>query len=349
MNLKFVRRAKKLTTLVIVSSILVLTLISILPCISVIETTSSGDTLVVYNIAKMEKSTDQQVNSIRENLELINICFWITAIFGMISLVGTIIYITEKYGSLAQLMMVIGCATIIFSILGTFLLWMLIKNIDSIASISAAAAFQNSLVTIKYAYFPLMVGAISAIGSAFYVIIVVLFSIKRVARSVEQRKTGKKKTKIAVGKPSAEKKQKSPEQKTTFAESIKTEKMSIPEINHELETPTEPEQPVRSEDQKKYFEFDKEQPKKPDSDEASSQSGTSKEAPKSPLFEKALTSVIEKRQPEVETENVEIKEGPIKTKVSVRCPQCKTVFNIEKGEEPANIECPNCGKKGVTS
>ena len=250
MNLKFVIKAKKLTTLVIVSSILVLTLISILPWISVIETTSSGDTLVVYNIAKMEKSTDQQVNSIRENLELINICFWITAIFGMISLVGTIIYITEKYGSLAQLMMVIGCATIIFSILGTFLLWMLIKNIDSIANISAAAAFQNSIVTIKYAYFPLMVGAISAIGSAFYVIIVVLFSIKRVARSVEQRKTGKKKTKIAVGKPSAEKKQKSPEQKTTFAESIKTEKTSIPEINHELETPTEPEQPVKSEDQK---------------------------------------------------------------------------------------------------
>ena len=77
-------------------------------------------------------------------------------------------------------------------------------------------------------------------------------------------------------------------------------------------------------------------------------SGTSKEAPKSPLFEKALTSAIEKRQPEVKVENVEIKEEPIKTKVSVRCPQCKTVFSIEKGEEPANIECPNCGKKGAT-
>ena len=347
MNLEFVKREKKLVTLLIVSSILVLTLISILPWISVIETTSSGDTLVSYNMAKMEslKSTDNDINTIQKQLELIIICFWVTVIFGMISLAGTIIYITEKHAPLAHLMMVIGCITTIFSILGTFLLWALIGNINSINNILDAAAFQNSIVTIKYAYFPLAIGIISAIFSAFYAVIIILFSLKHVASPTKQKKSSKKETKIEVDESSVEKKPKPSEQKTTFAESIKAEKAPISEISREPEKPAEPEPSIEvgeSAPQKKYFEFDKEQTKKSDSGETSS-----KELPKSPLFEKALESAIEKRQPDAERKHVEIKkeESP-KKKISVRCPQCKTVFTIEKGEKPTNIKCPKCGKTG---
>jgi len=342
MNLEFVEREKKLATLLIVSSILVLTLTSILPWISVIETTSSGDTLVSYNIAKM---TDNDISNIQKQLELINICFWITVMFGMISLAGTIIYITEKHAPLAQLMMVIGCITIIFSILGTFLLWALIGSIDSISNILDATAFQNSIVTIKYAYFPLALGIISAIFSALYVIIIILFSVKRVASSAKQKKSRKKETKMKVDEPPVEKEPKPSEQKTTFAELIKAEKAPISEISREPEKPAEPEPSIEVEEsapQKKYFEFDKEQTKKSDPEKTSSE-----ELPKSPLFEKALNSAIEKRQPDAERKHVEIKkeESP-KKKISVRCPQCKTVFTIEKGEKPTNIECPKCGKTG---
>jgi len=317
-----------------------------LPWISVIETTSSGDTLVSYNIAKMEKSTDNEISNIQKQLELINICFWITVIFGMISLAGTIIYITEKHAPLAQLMMVIGCITIIFSVLGTFLLWALIGNINSVNNILDAAAFQNSIVTIKYAYFPLALGIISAIFSAFYVIIIILSAVKRVLSSTEQKKSSKKETKMEVDEPPVEKEPKPSEQKTTFAELIKAEKAPISEISREPEKPAEPEPSIESEEsapQKKYFEFDKEQTKRSDSEKTSS-----KELPKSPLFEKALDSAIEKRQPDAERKHVKIKKEkpPEKRKMSVRCPQCKTVFTIEKGEKPTNIKCPKCGKTG---
>ncbi len=341
MNLEFVKREKKLATLLIVSSILVLTLTSILPWISVIETTSSGDTLVSYNIAKMEKSTDDEISNIQKQLELIIICFWTTVLFGMISLAGTIIYITEKHAPLAQLVMIIGCITTIFSILGTFLISAVIGNINSTDNILDAAAFQNSIITIKYVYFPLLLSIISAIFSAFYTIVIILSLVKRVTSSAEQKKSGKKETKIEVDEPFVEKEPKPSERETTFAESIKAEKVPIDEIIRESETFEEPEpveKPEEHSPQKKYFEFDKEQTKR---------SG-SKELPKSPLFEKALELAIEKRQPDAEREHVETKKEnpPEKRKMSVRCPQCKTVFTIEKGEKSTNIECPRCGKTG---
>ena len=347
MNLEFVKRKKKLATLLIISSILVLTLTSILPWISVIEkTTSSGDTLVSYNIAKMEKSNDNEINDIQKQLELINICFWITVIFGMISLASTIIYITEKNASLAQLTMVIGCITIIFSILGTFLLWTLIGNINSMNNILDAVAFQNRIVTIKYAYFPLALGIMSAIFSSFYVIIVIWQLVKRVASSAERKKSSKKETKMELDKPSVEKEPEPSEQKTTFAESIKAEKAPIPKIIHEPEKSAELEPAIEVEEsvhQRKYFEFEKDQTKKSDSEKTHS-----KELPKSPLFEKALETAIEKRQPDAGRKEGEIKKEkpPEKRKMNVRCPRCKNVFKIEKGEKPTNIKCPKCGKTG---
>ncbi len=56
-------------------------------------------------------------------------------------------------------------------------------------------------------------------------------------------------------------------------------------------------------------------------------------------------SAIEKRQPETKIE--EIERQPVKKKISVRCPQCKNIFTVEKDEDVTRIECPKCGKKGI--
>ena len=83
--------------------------------------------------------------------------------------------------------------------------------------------------------------------------------------------------------------------------------------------------------------------------------------PLSPSFEEALSSAIQKKQTEImkrETikDNIGIlkeeispfsKEKPAKKKVSVRCPQCRGIFIIEKDEKITNIICPKCGKEGV--
>ena len=80
-----------------------------------------------------------------------------------------------------------------------------------------------------------------------------------------------------------------------------------------------------------------------------------------PSLEEALSSAIQKKQIEIRkretikdnigTLKEEIapfsREKPVKKKVSVRCPQCKGIFIIEKDEKITNIICPKCGKEGV--
>jgi DNA-directed RNA polymerase subunit RPC12/RpoP len=77
----------------------------------------------------------------------------------------------------------------------------------------------------------------------------------------------------------------------------------------------------------------------------------SDELPTSPLFEKALSSALEKNQPEIKKEKTEQKQPeqqqPLEKKISVRCSECKNVFTVEKGEFETKIECPHCGRNGV--
>jgi len=40
---------------------------------------------------------------------------------------------------------------------------------------------------------------------------------------------------------------------------------------------------------------------------------------------------------------------PEKVILTVKCPECKKTFPIEKGDDIAKIECPHCGKKGITN
>jgi len=61
MNIQFATRARKLLTLIVVSSIIGLTLISLLPWISVTEVTSSGETIATYDSSTMQRSTNEQI------------------------------------------------------------------------------------------------------------------------------------------------------------------------------------------------------------------------------------------------------------------------------------------------
>ncbi|MDI6856485.1 MAG: hypothetical protein QMD21_06890, partial [Candidatus Thermoplasmatota archaeon] len=33
--------------------------------------------------------------------------------------------------------------------------------------------------------------------------------------------------------------------------------------------------------------------------------------------------------------------------LTIRCPQCKSTFTVEKKEKPFKVKCPSCGKEGV--
>ena len=118
MNPGFIMRARKITSLIVVSSIIGLSLVSLLPWIS--DENSSADGAVYLNMGAIEKSNNEQIKGLANDLGLINTCFWLVIIFGLLSFVGITIYVSGKYSSLAQIIMLIGCATIIFNILIIF-------------------------------------------------------------------------------------------------------------------------------------------------------------------------------------------------------------------------------------
>jgi len=354
MNWGSATRTRKITSLIVVSSIIGLSLMALLPWISVTEITSSGETVTVYNIAMMEKSDDGQIGDIAKDLELISSFFWLVIIFGILSFVGIVLYVSKKHSSLAQLIMVLGCATIIFSILVVFLLWNWIKNIESMEAISVSLIGSLS---IKYAYLPLLVGVISLIGSVSYTGFATYFSIKRIIGSIKQKKSAEKQyDQKSMLKQFSKKDEQTIIKKTPIVEKQELPKQIRPIEKTSLhEIPSEPEQEKSKELEKPVMQkqpftpeklVSEEQPLKPvPSETVQEQPQESEELPTSPLFEKALSSAIEKRQPEIEKEETE--RQPVKKKISVRCPECKNVFTIEKDEDITRIECPKCGKKGI--
>ena len=381
MNPRFAIRVRKITGLIVVSSIIGLSLIAFLPCISVTETTSSGET--VYNIATMEKSSDEQIKNITKDIKLISSFFWLVLLFSILSFIGIIIHVSGKHSSLAQLIMTIGCATTIFSILVVFLLWSWIKNIETIDAVSTTLIFRLNYLSLGYAHLPLTMGVISLIGSVSYTGVVTFYPIKSIISSIKQKKPAKKQhdqksmpkqfskkeEQIIIKKTSAEEEQKSPKWTRTFEKPTILEKILLEETSvHEDHSEPEPEQkrPIKFEkpvSSKKLFPPEKifnsgeethekliseDKPSKPEapSKTLQEQSSESKEPAKtSPLFEQALSSAIEKRQSGTKIE--EIERQPVKKKISVRCPQCKNIFTVEKDEDVTRIECPKCGKKGI--
>ena len=410
----FAKTSIKITSLIVVSSIIGLSLTSLLP-LSSEETTISGETVTVYhNLATMEKSDNGQLNSLAEKLRLINICFWLLIIFGLISSIGIILYESRRLSSLSQGVMLIGCVTIIIGILIVFLHCELIIKIGQIDSISAA--FIVSGIPIMYAYLPLIAAAISSIGTVVYTGFVGSFLIKHIINSTKQKKSTKKQRgqKTMEKQPPKEEeyssqektipstkeeqivlKRTSPEvvaddtheeiedwlmdQTQHIQKQIKSEKKIKvepppdqeypPEIQHEktqekTETPKQPFITKKPPETKEASEkpITDEQPEQIPEQETTSEtikerSSEDEEPPTSPLFEDALSSAIQKRKPgtpEKKAEEVpkepaetEIKKEESKERITVRCPECKNVFTVEKEEDVTRIECPKCGKKGV--
>ena len=375
------KRVKKIISLIIVVGIVGLTLISLLPWVSVTETTSLGTTETTYHdITSMENSDDGQINSLAGDAQLLSICFWMLIIFGLLSFIGMILRASGKYFKMAQIIMFIGCTNLIFSILAVLLNFRLIQNIESIENVSLAPLFGFSFIPIKYAHLVLIVGIIALIGSALYAGVTIFFSIKnsyinRKKQQSEQKTIPKqffqkkeqpieKKKEIARRMQPLEKRFES-ENKTSLKTNIRQEYYAERDETLEpkettMQQPDVPliskKSPEESSDTKKESygkPFADDRITKPEitSETAQEKSSEPDKLPTSPLFEKALSSALEKIQPELKKEKIEQRQSqeqqPAKKKISVRCSECKNVFTVEKGEFETKIECPHCGRNGV--
>jgi len=310
MELRFTIRARKTLALVVASSIIGLSLISLLPWISVTETTSSGETVAIYDFAIMQKSSDEQIKNIASDIELTITIIWVIIIFSIIAFVGNVILASENYAALAQLTMMVGCATAIFSIIVVFLQWNLINNIGGVNGISIAPIVGQ--LPIKYAYLPLAMGGLSLLGSILYTVSFMMFWLQRFTGSIKKHHTDttqpdqpKKKRLFSKKKKEASTEAKKEPPMSPYS-GTPMEKAKMPA--HDTDIKPEQPQPVELEKPSELIQHE-------------------------PILEQPP-------EPEEET-------GPFKKEISVRCPQCKHMFTVEKGEGKTKIQCPKCGKAGI--
>lgn len=355
------KKAERLTIWIVFLSIIGLIFMSFLPWISTAENDAvKGD--LYFSFEMMKKSDNKQISDLADDLNLINISFWALLILGLLSFIGATIHASGKFSVVGHVILMIGCVTLTFSILAIGLQLMILENIGDMDIISASAIYPP----MNYAYILLIPSFLIFICSVLYTWSTFSHSIQKLKDSKKAKKD-KKEEKKTIEKPVKKK------SKTKVKEPPKKEKPALePEIDEkrvEMEQwSTGQVQDMKKEAvEEKHPEPEKEEiitPKQPFEKEKTSEepdrepyvfpSEKTKEKTEvtdemraSQSFEEALSSAIQKKQTEEEAEKSKEKEEPAEKEISVRCPQCKHIFTVEKDEGITKIKCPECGKEGL--
>ena len=358
------KRAERLTIWIVFLSIIGLIFMSFLPHISTAENDAvKGD--LYFNFEMMKKSDNEQISDLADHLNLINISFWALVILGLLSFIGATIHASGKFSVMGNVILMVGCVTLIFSILVIDLQFMILENIGEMNIISASAIYSP----MNYAYILLIPSFLIFICSVLYTWSTFSHSIQKFKDSKKAKKD-KKEEKTTVEKPVKKK------SKTKVKEPPKKEKPALePQIDEKRvemeqlligqaqdmekesveEKRPEPEKeeiitPKQPFEEEKIIEEPDKEPKEPHvfpSEKTKEKTEVTDEVRTSQSFEEALSSAIQKKQTEEEPEKTKEKEEPAEKEISVRCPQCKHIFTVEKDEGITKIKCPECGKEGL--
>lgn len=148
MIMELPKKGQKITIWIMILSITGLILISFLPWISVTEEDSVKGELY-FNYEMMKISSNTQIKSLADHLNLINILFWATIILGLFSF----IFITfseylknSHHGQIA--MILISFSILFFNIFMVYYEYDFIRTINGMSAIS----LSNIVYQIKYAY-----------------------------------------------------------------------------------------------------------------------------------------------------------------------------------------------------
>ena len=311
-NQEIAKKAKGLTIWIVVSSIIGLTLISFLPWISVEEKGSVKEDLH-FNYEMMKTSSNWQIRDLASDLNLINISFWALIILSLLSFIGATIYAYGKLLPAGQILLITGGATLICSILVIDLQLIILGNIEKMNTISASAIFPS----MNYTYILLIPSIIILLCSELYTWSIFSYSIQKFKSSKKAEKDEEEEKKKSK-KPSKKKNEtvaKKPVKKEKSASDKKPVKPKIDEKRVEME------QWLKGEIKNMEEQAVKE---------------------KTPLKQ----PFPEETSDEKEEIPSQIKDEPVKKKFKVRCPQCKYIFDIEKGEGATKTKCPKCSKEG---
>ena len=342
---------KSFTIWIVVLSIIGLFLMSLLPLISVTENDSVKQDLY-FNFDMMKKSNNHQILTLASEINLINIALWALIILGLLSYLGATIQASGIKSLVGRLLLIIGCGTLIFSILVVDFQLIILENIGAMDDISAAAISPP----IYYTYISLVPGFLILIFSVLYTMPVISYSIHNL-KNIKKTKKGKSEKKKKP-KKTIKKKDKIEAKKLIKKEKPVLEKVPIDPSTHEKQIEIgerltgqgvnigEQTDKENLQEPKKEIKIEPEvtkPPKPPFPDEKTSEvEEKKKESDKLPVsepFKEALSPT------DVKKETI-TKEEPEKKKYKVRCPKCQNIFPIEKEGAITRIKCPECDKEG---
>ena len=354
------KKTERLTIWIVFLSIIGLIFMSFLPWISTAENDAVKGELY-FSFEMMKKSDNEQISDLADYLNLINISFWALIILGLLSFIGATIHASGKFSVVGHVILMVGCVTLIFSILVIVLQLMILENIGHMDIISASAIYSP----MNYAYILLIPSFLISICSVLYTWSTVSHSIQKLKDSKKAKKEEKKTVEKPVKKKSKTKVKEPPKKEkpalepeidekrvemeqwsTGQVQDMEKEAVEEKHLEPEKEEIITPKQPFEKE---KTSEEPDREPKEPHvfpSEKTKEKTEVTDEVRASQSFEEALSSAIQKKQTEEEAKKSKEKEEPAEKEISVRCPQCKHIFTVEKDEGITKIKCPECGKEG---
>ena len=322
---EIIKHSERLAFWVIILSIVSLVLISLLPWVSITETDAVEDELV-FNFEMMSKSNNLALQDLATQLNLVNDMLWTLIILGLVALVGATILSSGKYVFFGQVLMMVGCVTIISSILILNIQLSFYQTIEENFIISSAEIFPH----IKYSFIPLIFSIIVFILSAVYVVLIVLHLVDKIKNIIKKSKQSNNIN------PNIEKLSLEPKKDEGDSE---IEKMFAEKFHKN----------INEEEQEETIEQEKdikpdEKPKSPFKEEKVPENKIQENKTEEKIQEKSDISPTDKEIEKIPSDLKDQKKG---IPLTVRCPQCKYVFPTEKKGNEIKIECPKCGKTGT--
>jgi hypothetical protein len=192
---KIARKVVKITILVVILSITCLIFVSLFPWISITENDYVKEDLY-FNFQMMKKSNDDDINNLYNDINIINLSFWTLIILGFLSFLGATIHISKKIPKFGYILLSIGCANLIFSILIIYFQVVIIRKIENIDTISTAAISPF----FEYYYILILFSIVVFILSAFYSKVVISHAVQNFLDLREEKKNKKVKKKTLLQK-----------------------------------------------------------------------------------------------------------------------------------------------------
>jgi hypothetical protein len=123
-----------------------------------------------------ESSSLDEIEDLDGDISMIALCFWLSLLFGVIALSGVAIYRTGRGEFFAHILLLFGILVIIFAILALVSHWSFLGHVSDFED------RINAKVTYGYNFFPLIFAVLLLIMSILYLVVVVPFSGRVLAR-----------------------------------------------------------------------------------------------------------------------------------------------------------------------